>query len=124
MKSILLLAAIIALGTGCASISTSISVNPNTGVVSYHSPKNVKFDNLSVSRDSNGAVSVTVSNLATVNDPDVIAAKGTADANTVNALGFQLRGAVQDGINAYATYASGGAVRPQISAPSTNAIAK
>lgn len=121
MKKLFLLLPLAGLLAGCTGITTTIRINPQTGEVAWSSPKNVKFDQLQASRDTNGAVSVTVSKLETVNDPDVIAAKGVADANTVNAVGNQVRGGMQDGMQMAAAYFSGGAVRPQSSNTTTNA---
>ena len=101
-----------ALAIGCVPIRTKIGVNPTTGEFTYKSPKNVKCESLVITRDTNGAVTVKIANPTTENDPDVIASKGMADANVANAVGNQVRGGLQDGMNLAAMYFSKGLVHP------------
>lgn len=65
--------------TGCATVpSTKFSIDPNTGVVTLDSPKNVSFNNLDATLA--GGNHIVIQGYSSTNAPDVIAAVAAANA--------------------------------------------
>ena len=73
---------------GCqVPTTTTFKLNPLTGSVSWSNPKDTTLSQLSAGVATNGTHYITIGTLSTVNNPAVIGAVGTAQANSITATG-------------------------------------
>jgi hypothetical protein len=80
------LCALVAGLTGCARVpDTRVSYDPAAHTLSLRSPKNVSIGSLTVAVQSNGIVSLTLTNYAATNDASVVEAVGKANLEALRA---------------------------------------
>jgi hypothetical protein len=88
--------ALAALLTGCVGAmvpKTVIEGNIGGKPFRYSGPKDQTLALLTISADTNGTISIVVSNLTTKMNPDVISTTGKAQVDMINAIGTQLTAA-------------------------------
>ena len=99
MKRLLItIACMAALLTGCALPvpTTTLHLNPATGLISWSNPKDTTISGLSVSIATNGVRTISITSLSTVNNPAVITSTGAAESAIIAATAQ----AVQQAANA------------------------
>lgn len=95
-------AAILFATAGCVPITSHLDLNPQAGVVSWVSPKDVTVDSIEAG-SSNGIPYLIVKNWRSSNNPEVLKAKGDADASVAKVYVDGILSAVQAGVSAYTT---------------------
>lgn len=87
--------------TGCVAVpSTRIKGNLKTGVFSIKAPKDYQIGTLHVSADTNGAVTVDLSQLSATNSPQVIMGSAIGQVDIINAVGAQVGNAAAMAVKA------------------------
>jgi hypothetical protein len=115
--------------TGCVPITSSLNINPATGVAKWSSPKDVTVEEIDAYIATNGERHLVVKNWRSSNNPQVIDAKGQADVaiakqwgdNLINAVGAGASLATTMGTQAAASKLASGVasalVKPNAVAP-------
>ena len=89
--------------TGCVPITSKLNLNPATGQATWTSPKDVTVASIDAYVDTNGNKHLTVTDWKSSNNPEVLKAKGDADAAVAKVYVDGILQAVQAGMSAYTT---------------------
>lgn len=117
LLTILSLATVASVLTGCIAQQVPrlrLTINPATHEVDLSNPKDTTVHNFHAEVTTNGTSLVTFESLTTVMNPTVITETGKAQASEFTAVGEQVRAAVKDGLEAYATMGASSAASSTI----------
>jgi di/tricarboxylate transporter len=102
MKQTLLLLPLLALVSGCMSVRDSVPATELHGYIGGHpfsfvGPKDLTLGTLAVIAETNGSVSMVVSNLTAKTSPEIITTTADAQAKITAAQGQAIINAIQAG---------------------------
>lgn len=100
MKKYSLIIVLVLTGCSIGVPSTKIIGNLKTGKFSIKAPKDYQIGTLHVSADTNGNVTVDLSQLNATNSPQVIAGSAAGQVDIINAVGAQVGNAAAMAVKA------------------------
>ena len=101
--SLIAIAAACVIIAGCVPITSKLNLDPANGKATWTSPKDVTVELVDAYTDTNGQKHLTVKNWKSSNNPEVLKAKGSADAEVAQVYVNGILQAVQAGVSAAST---------------------